>query len=785
MFSNKSIKIRPTVLWVIGLIITLTSIASISFQYYFLKDLAYSSTKKIIKQINEETKEEVRNIDKSSEDLASILSLSYGLGNYPKSAIQSTLVKRFTTALKNNKYLYAVYVGYDNNSFYEIINLEIDENLKSKFDAKEQDKWLIIKIFTKEDKKVRLEQYLDENLVLQRSVFKKAEYKPTQRPWYKKATESKNTIKTTPYIFSNLGSYGITYAKELDNKKAVLGLDISLKSLSEFLKEEKLIEGTQLYLFDENKTVIASNKDNRLEDKKLDKILDKTMNKQGELLEIENKEYFVTTTQIYTSENEKEYLSILIPEEEIMRESNEKILYATLIAFSFLIFVLPVVWFATKIITEPMKELENENRKVKNRKFHKVKKIKTPIKEISDLSKSLVSMSSSIQEYQQAQIKLFDSIVQLIATTIDAKSKYTAGHCERVPTLTLMIADAATTSQNDAFKDFELKTEDEKREVSVAAWLHDCGKVTTPIYVVDKATKLETIYNRIHEVRARFEIVYRDLQIQALNRIINKEDETEVNSWLKEQQDKLIEDFEFIANANVGAEFMRDEDKQRVKDIAQITWIRNFDNSIGISQDEEKRLKKSDSNIEYILEDKESHIIPRVTKADTDYDKYNFKVNVPENLYNLGEVYNLTIDRGTLTEEERFKINEHVIMSIKMLENLPFPDYLKKVPEYAGAHHETLIGTGYPRKLTKEDMSIPARIMAVADVFEALTAADRPYKKPKTLSESIKILSFMVKDQHLDEDIFKLFLESGIYLEYGKQFLNEEQIDEVNISDYL
>lgn len=785
LFNYKKIKIRPTILWVIGLLVGLTSLVSLSLQYYFLKDLAFSSTQKIITQTYEETQKEVKRIDEVSKDLLSILELTYGIGKYPNSDIQPTLIKKATTALVNKNYIYSIYVGYDNNSFYEVINLNIHDELRKKYNAKEKDRWLVVKIFTKDNKKVQLEQFLDEDLKLTRYKLEDATYQPTVRPWYKKAIKTDEIIKTSPYMFANLGNYGITYAKKLSNNKAVMGLDISLKSLSNFLKEHENIEGTRLYLFDEKKSIIASNIQNHLKEDELRDILNSSMNQEGKLLTIKKKEYFVSSVEILTSENEKEYLTILIPEAQIMKESNKKILYATIVATIILLLILPVIWYATRIITDPIKELEKENKKIRKRKYDKVKQLKTPIKEIYDLSKSLVGMSQSIKEYELAQIKLFDSVVELIATTIDAKSKYTAGHCERVPTLTLMMAEAATKSKDSIFKGFELTKEDEIRELSIAAWLHDCGKVTTPIHVVDKATKLETIYNRIHEIRTRFEVVHRDLQIQALNRIINNENKDEVNTWLKEAQTKLIEDFEFIAKANVGAEFMKDEDKQRVKEIAQTTWTRNFDNTLGLSQDEENRLKNSDSKVEYILEDRESHVIPRPNEEFQDYDKYGFKVNIPNNLFNFGEIYNLTIDRGTLTEEERFKINEHVIMSIKMLENLPLPDYLKKVPEYAGAHHETLIGTGYPRKLTKEDMSIPARIMAVADVFEALTAADRPYKKPKTLSESIRILSFMVKDQHLDADIFKLFLESGIYLEYGKKYLNKEQIDEVNISDYL
>jgi len=231
---------------------------------------------------------------------------------------------------------------------------------------------------------------------------------------------------------------------------------------------------------------------------------------------------------------------------------------------------------------------------------------------------------------------------------------------------------------------------------------------------------------------------------------------------------------------------MNDKDIQRVKDISNIEWTRVFDDTIGISQEEELRLPTTKaSNQEKLLEDKNRHIIKRTENSKNLYKNKNFKIKTPKNLYNLGEIYNLTIKKGTLTEEERFKIKEHIMMSIKMLEKLPFPDYLKNIPKYAGAHHETLIGTGYPRGLKKEEMPIPSRIMAIADIFEALTANDRPYKKGKSLSSAIKILSFMVKDKHLDEDIFKLMLKSGIYIDFAKTHLHVEQIDKVNIEEYL
>ncbi len=404
--------------------------------------------------------------------------------------------------------------------------------------------------------------------------------------------------------------------------------------------------------------------------------------------------------------------------------------------------------------------------------------------EYDELQKRL----EEVQKLQLAQKELMDSFIKLIAGAIDAKSRYTGGHCKRVPELSMMLAQAASESEEGIFKDFNIQTEDELRELDIASWLHDCGKVTTPEYVVDKATKLETIYNRIHEVRTRFEVIHRDLTIEALNKKLEGEDEKKVDKWLENEHKKLFEEFELVAISNVGSEFMDEKAQKQIKNIAKRTWVRYFDNTIGLAHEEKKRMMLDNPvtpSVEKLLSDRKKDIIPRDYFDYEEYKRMGFTREVPEDLYNLGEVYNLCIDKGTLTKEERFKIEEHVMMTIQMLEHLPFPDNLKNVPLYAGAHHETLVGTGYPRSLTIDDMPIPSRIMAIADVFEALTASDRPYKEPKTLSESIRILGFMVKDRHLDGDIFKLFLKSGIYKEYAKDYMYDSQIDEVDINQYL
>ncbi len=393
------------------------------------------------------------------------------------------------------------------------------------------------------------------------------------------------------------------------------------------------------------------------------------------------------------------------------------------------------------------------------------------------------------QNLIQAQKGLLDSFISVLAGAIDAKSPYTGGHCQRVPELAMMLAAAASKSTDEVFKDFKFN-EEQYYEMNIAALLHDCGKVTTPEYVVDKATKLETIYDRIHEIRTRFEVLKRDAEIDCLNAIIAGGDEKALRLELVEKQARLDDDFSFIANANIGGEYMSDEDIARIEKIAEIEWVRTLDDRIGVSHEELRRMEA----VEYVpppareklLADRPEHIIERDAANKTPEDNpLNFKMDEPENMYNRGEIHNLIVRRGTLTAEERYKINHHMVQTVTMLDQLPFPRHLKNVPEYAGAHHETMVGTGYPRGLRKEDMSLPARIMAIADIFEALTACDRPYKKAKTLSESVRILSFMKLDNHIDPDLFALFLKSGVYLEYAEKRLMPNQIDNVEIGQFL
>lgn len=482
------------------------------------------------------------------------------------------------------------------------------------------------------------------------------------------------------------------------------------------------------------------------------------------------------------------FVGILSARESVIAPFLKQVKLSIAITAGFLLLLLPLSWLFANPIVRPIRQLALENDKVQRREFARVTRVDTRIKELDELSGSMVNMVAAIQAHEQAQRTLMDAFIELIAQAIDDKSAYTGSHCKRVPELAIMLAEHACASELPAFRDFSLETDDEWREYRIAAWLHDCGKITTPEHIVDKGSKLETIYNRIHEVRMRFEVLWRDAEIAYLKqRPDSAEQRARLKHQLEQAQLKLIDQFTFIAECNVGGEHLDQAKLDRLQEIAKTTWQRHFDDRIGLSPLEELRVHSPKPELpatEFLLSDKPEHIIEREHAAIYP-PEFGINMTIPEHLYNLGEIYNLSVSRGTLTEEDRFKINEHMISTIKMLESLPFPEELKNVPRYASTHHETLKGSGYPRKLPGDQLSLPERFLAIADIFEALTASDRPYKKAKPVSEAIEIMHKMALNQHIDKDCFELFVREKVYVRYAQAFLPASQLDEVSTDRYL
>ncbi|MNN14243.1 Cyclic di-GMP phosphodiesterase response regulator RpfG [compost metagenome] len=252
----------------------------------------------------------------------------------------------------------------------------------------------------------------------------------------------------------------------------------------------------------------------------------------------------------------------------------------------------------------------------------------------------------------------------------------------------------------------------------------------------------------------------------------------------------LDDDFTFVARCNLGSEAMAEADLQRLDHLAQRTWLRTLDDRLGVSWEENRRQARTPApNLpvsEKLLADKPEHLLERDPNELIPEDNpWGFKLDVPQHKYNRGELYNLSINRGTLTREERYMINHHMVQTIMMLSHLPFPGHLDSIAEIAGGHHEKMDGSGYPKRLKREDMSLPARMMAIADIFEALTAADRPYKKAKTLSEALAIMATMCREAHIDAQLFGLFINEGVYMQYAVRFLDPGQIDNVDPASLL
>ncbi|MDP3537087.1 MAG: HD domain-containing phosphohydrolase [Azonexus sp.] len=346
------------------------------------------------------------------------------------------------------------------------------------------------------------------------------------------------------------------------------------------------------------------------------------------------------------------------------------------------------------------------------------------------LAESLASQAAialtNRQLVQQLET-LFEAFIKMINLAIDEKSPYTGGHCQRVPELTMLLADAVDATNSGPLADFRL-TDKDRYELRIAALMHDCGKVTTPVHVVDKATKLQTIYDRIHLVDTRFEVLKRDAEARKWRSIAEGQAATEAESSYLAFCEQCDADREFLRKANVGGERMSDEDIERIKRIGT-----------------EYRWRNEEGNEVAFLSD--------------------------------NELENLTIRAGTLTQSERETINHHIVATIKMLEQLPWPKHLKNVPEYAGGHHERMDGKGYPKGLKREQMSWQARMMGISDIFEALTAKDRPYKEGMKLSQALSILENFKKNGHIDPDLHEVFLKSEVYRKYAEGFLGAQQID--------
>jgi HD-GYP domain-containing protein (c-di-GMP phosphodiesterase class II) len=770
----------------------LVSAILIALMLYFDKQLAEQSAVDQFIAISQRSVEKVATLGDRGEQLATALVNIQGVEVRPGRQEIHPMVMPMTRLMRPNDSIFALFTGYPDGSYLEVSNLDAAPGLRAAWNAEPGDRWVVVRIFELEGRRIEERLFLDAGLKLRTQQVHDSGYYANQRPWFSQAPENGMFI-TAPYELNLVKRHGLSFVTKHRNG-AVTGAIVLLSSLDAVIQNQKFPRTSQSLIFNSGGFIFAAHppmEQNEHSETLLEKLAllpakrDRLILDQLHHIDLDGEPYlaYIKAIPNPTDRADTDYIAQLVHKGEITEQYQQRLVWILLASLGTVLLLVPFVLVAVKPLANPIRELALENDKVRRREYDSVAQVDTRIREVRQLSTSLVGMSAAIRDYERQQKELRDAMVELIAQAIDQKSPYTGGHCERVPVIALALAKAASEDQSGSFRDFSFSQEEEWLTFRMAAWLHDCGKITTPEYIVDKGSKLETIYNRIHEIRMRFEVMLRDAEIEFWEAMVKDPGkETELRTRLEQQQEQIRDDFAFIAECNIGGEFMDEPRKERLRQVAARSWVRQLDNRRGLSPVEMEHLKDFPTvtpQREQALDDKTEHILYR-KNGESRFAEFGFTMQPSDIERNLGEIYNLSVERGTLTAEERYIINEHISTTIKMLETLPWPDELRHVPEYAGAHHEKIDGSGYPRGLTGEQMSVPARIMAIADIFEALTAADRPYKKAKTLSESLKIMHFMARDSHIDKQLFILFIRSRVYLDYARQFLDEAQIDTVD-----
>lgn len=821
--SQRRFSIRITVLTVMLSLTSLVAAVALALHYSFTLQMAEEAAVEHFFDVAEKTADRAVDLEHRGATFALAIKNSRFTDVPIRIGVDDEklhpIISQMTQLMHVRDGVFSLFIGKENGHYLEVSNLDAADGLRSIWGAEEEDRWIVVTVSADANQYLKSTRYLDVDLSVRKTNLEESSYRANERPWFKQAGVG-DVHRSEPYLFSLVKRLGISYAVKTTEQSVVGSLTL-LSSLDRLLENEKYPETSQTFIFDvegalaayhvldsglndnekpvqittatettsektaQNSTGLPAIKSELPFPKLLNVALEPTSHHRLRNIFINNQEHYAYLAPIqgYSDHKRVEFIAQIVEKKEVLEQYKKQLMFSTLIILCLLTLILPLVFFAVRIIVIPIHRLIEQNNKVANRDYKSVSYVPSAIKELHQLSHSLVSMSECICEYELAQKGLMDAFIKLIAQSIDEKSPYTGGHCERVPKVAFLLAEAACEQKQGPFKDFNFESSDEWREFQVAAWLHDCGKITTPEHIVDKGSKLEAIVNRIHEVRMRFEVLWRDAEIHYWReRVSHPEKLDELQRNLDATKHTIEQDFAFVAACNVGGEFMSDEQIERLERIAKQTWTRYLDSRLGLSPVEEQSLAgvpHTTPEIEYLLADKPEHISERDLGKDKN-SGFGFTMQPTPAEQNLGEVYNLSIRSGTLTNEDRYIINEHITSTIRMLETLPLPKELERVPEYAGGHHEAINGKGYPRGLTGSQLSIPAKIMAIADIFEALTASDRPYKKAKSLSQSLSIMKNMVINEHVDKELFKLFVSSGAYKVYAAESLSDAQIDDVD-----
>ena len=712
-----SFQVLPTL--ALGIFVVLLTIVTVTVSVTKFRRLASENTQTVFSLIAQRNADELRATLRGAVDAVNTqasLDPRYVLAD--GSVNRAVLIPALVASLRANPRIYGLYYGFENGTFFQVIAVRTPR-IASTLRAPPGSEFAVRSIVPSGSGALREQwEFLAANAAPIGQDVRASDYVPAKRPWFAGARGASGVFVTRPYLYDSLQGLGLTLSRALPEGGGVFAADLSLGGLESYAQAS--LEGRQggIVITNDHGDVLAAHLDQRLDGPAATELQPVSASPNplfaqaaamlaqdgSRIASVRGEDFVYASRSVPITPEAALHVVAFTPERLYTGAIDETRNSILLFDAAMLLVFLPLIQLVARRIAGTLGQLTQESERLQRLDFSGEARVRSRFYEIDVLGAAQHTMKTAIRErteaLEDARVRLralMESLIRLIAGAIDAKSEYTGGHCARVPELARMLAEAACEVKEGPLAGFRFETEDQWQEFRIGTYLHDCGKVTTPEHVVDKATKLETIVNRIHEIRTRFEVLLRDAEIASLKAVAAGDDPQAARQAFETRRAQLVEDFAFVANCNIGAESMSDAHAQRLRAIGQQTWLRHFDDRLGLSHIEESRFagvpRPPMPALAQLLADNPEHLVPRGAHDRPDA-RHGFRMEVPEHLYNFGELHNLCVSRGTLTAEERYKINEHIVQTIVMLEQLPLPPNLQRVPEYAGTHHETLTGTG-------------------------------------------------------------------------------------------
>ncbi|WP_284078921.1 HD domain-containing phosphohydrolase [Herbaspirillum aquaticum] len=686
-------------------------------------------------------------------------------------------IAAFSVDMVANPLVSAVYVGYPNGDFLLVRSLRGAEQ-RDFFTAPANAAFLVQSIL-RDGAGAQHGQYRfydGELKLLSRRDEPGYRFDPRTRPWYATADRSLVPAISAPYVFFTTRQIGISLSQRARNSDAVVAIDMTLDDLAASLGNLRLTPHSELALVDEQRKVIAYSDMARVLEqdgesfrfRSLDELDVPSLSqlsgraRGGEssaLYSVDGREWLGLSLPFNVIDGHALKLLIAAPGDELLGQLDRNRKTMVLVALLLVLAFLPLGWWAGRAIGRSMERLALQAGRMSRFDFRTQRRGRSTLRE--------VNMLTDMVDHVSLTVEAFLDISAILSTET---------HVEEMLQQVLEKFVQATRCDGGAVY---LWQREQRVMQRAAAYGQQCGLADTMPY--DEQGSTTDAARDTEDGRLRVEL---DLR--------GRNGSLEGVLVLMHAHDSAHEDPRFLAFARRLSGMLAVAIETRQLIAAQKALLESLIRLMADAIDAKSPYTGGHCervpHLAIMLADRPEHKVawddehrPAVERGDP-RNVLGFDMQLPQYRQNMGELHNLTVRRGTLTEEDRFAINNHIVQTLVMLKRLPWPESLKSVPDTAANHHEKMDGTGYPRRLRASELPVQDRVMALADVFEALTAADRPYKPAKTLSESLRIMARMCREQHLDTELFRYFLRSGLWRTYADELLRPAQRDEVDIA---